>query len=106
MVLCRPSSFVRFGPAVLVTLLSSGALVAQLTPIGLSEVRGQWFINEQMGGQDRFGEALATGDFNGDGAEDLATGVPWDDEPTGGLVNVIDLFVEDCGGRRLWQNLT
>ena len=28
------------------------------------------------------------------------------DEPTGGLVNVIDLFVEHCGGRRLWQNLT
>ncbi len=64
-------------------LLLPGALAAQLTPIGLSEVRGQWFINEEPGSQDRFGEALAAGDFNGDGAEDLATGIPYDDDPSG-----------------------
>lgn len=71
--------------AVLVPLLP-GALAAQLTPIGLSEVRGQWFINEHPGAGDRFGQALAAGDFNGDGAEDLATGVPYDDEAPGGDV--------------------
>ena len=27
---------------------------------------------------DNFGAALATGDFNGDGADDLATGIPDD----------------------------
>jgi hypothetical protein len=83
-------SFPSFGciaSAALLLLLSPGALAAQLTPIGLSEVRGQWFINQEPGSQDKFGEALAAGDFNGDGAEDLATGVPYDD----------DVDCVDCG---------
>src|SRR5206468_8363160 len=28
--------------------------------------------------ENRFGEAVAAGDFNGDGYQDLATGAPWD----------------------------
>src|SRR3954451_17410064 len=35
------------------------------------------FFKPQPG--DRFGAALASGDFNGDGADDLATGIPFDD---------------------------
>ena len=41
---------------------------------------------------DNFGYALATGDFNGDGYDDLAIGVPYEDksyEPDTGAVNVI-----------------
>ncbi|MEW5871801.1 MAG: FG-GAP repeat protein [Chloroflexota bacterium] len=41
---------------------------------------------------DRFGDALASGDFNGDGFEDLAVGVPTDDVGAinnAGVVNII-----------------
>jgi hypothetical protein len=60
---------------------------AQLAPIGLSEVRSQWFDNESFDfyhpdAGDHFAAAVATGDFNGDGAGDLATGIP-DDEDLG-----------------------
>jgi hypothetical protein len=42
--------------------------------------------------QDSFGSALASGDFNGDGRDDLAIGVPLEDvigEKNAGMVNVI-----------------
>ena len=49
-------------------------------------------------GGDSFGAALASGDLNGDGPDDLAIGVPAendrDDEPGAGAVNVI----YGCGG--------
>lgn len=50
----------------------------------LSSVRAQTFENENLlfyapEPGDVFGFALATGDFNGDGADDLATGIPLDD---------------------------
>ncbi len=53
-------------------------------PTGLSSVRAQTFENENLlfyapEPGDLFGFALATGDFNGDGADDLATGIPLDD---------------------------
>lgn len=42
---------------------------------------------------DRFGEAVAVADFNCDGREDVAVGVPWDDAQSGrtndGSINVI-----------------
>ena len=42
---------------------------------------------------DWFGKALASGDFNGDGAADLAIGVPYEDLVAGadaaGMVNVL-----------------
>ena len=51
--------------------------------VGLSSVRSQYFVNEDLlfyvpETLDAFGAALATGDFNGDGADDLATGIPYD----------------------------
>jgi hypothetical protein len=60
-------------------------LPAQHAPIGLSEVRGRWFEDLTLDfygpdGLDHFAAAVATGDFNGDGAEDLATGVPDDED--------------------------
>ncbi len=51
--------------------------------VGLSSVRSQYFMNEDLlfyvpEPYDAFGAALASGDFNGDGADDLASGVPLD----------------------------
>lgn len=59
--------------------------VPEMAPAtGLSSVRAQLFENENLlfyapEPGDLFGFALATGDFNGDGADDLATGIPLDD---------------------------
>jgi hypothetical protein len=36
-------------------------------------------IDDEADGGDQFGQTLATGDFDGDGADDLAIGVPWED---------------------------
>jgi hypothetical protein len=79
------------------SLLSAGPpMAAQVTSIGLSSVRAQRFGNEDLVGfdpltGDRFAWALAVGDFNGDGADDLATGIPFDDGITG-------IELADCGG--------
>jgi hypothetical protein len=65
----------------LLVLLHPGALAAQLGPIGLTTEGAQWLVNQDPASDDDddlFGSALATGDFNGDGADDLATGVPYD----------------------------
>jgi hypothetical protein len=83
------------------SILVTASLAAQLTPIGLSEVRSRWFENAtaeppNLGPRtllsdspagtisigDGFSSALAAGDFNGDGAGDLAIGVPGDDDPS------------------------
>lgn len=52
----------------------------------------QWFDNEDLlfygpDPGDHFAHALATGDFNGDGADDLASGIPDDDDIGGGCMN-------------------
>ena len=59
-------------------------VAAQSMTVGLSSVRARRFDNEAIppyGPQagDQFAWALATGDFDGDGADDLATGIPFDD---------------------------
>jgi hypothetical protein len=64
--------------------LAGGAAFAQYSPVGLSSVRSQRFENEDLlffvpEEGDLFAWAVAAGDFNGDGADDLATGIPNDD---------------------------
>src|SRR5688572_10869944 len=67
-----------------VALLASSAR-AQVPAVGLSTVGAQRFGNENLLGfytpqaGDQFAWSLATGDFNGDGADDLASGMPDDD---------------------------
>jgi hypothetical protein len=69
---------------------------------GLAGAGGQFWHQSSTGildgaqESDRFGQALAAGDFDGDGADDLAVGVPWEDVvtfsgsfPDAGVVNVI-----------------
>ena len=79
--LAAVSAFLVFVSA---TALAAAA-TAQIPSVGLSSVRSQRFGNENLLGfytpqeQDQFGSWLATGDFNGDGADDLATGMYLDD---------------------------
>jgi hypothetical protein len=63
---------------------TSAAPPADAQSIGLSAVRAQRFFNEDLlffepETGDRFATALVAGDFDGDGADDLATGMPFDD---------------------------
>lgn len=62
------------------------------------------------GNNDGFGSALAIGDFDGDGTDDLAVGVPGDAPVNGGSVNVLygqSFFGLDLAGQQQWtQNST
>ncbi len=76
-------------------LALGSASLAQLANVGLSPVRAQKFGNEVLpdfapASLDDFAYALAAGDFNGDGAEDLATGLPGDD-------GRVDFTISGCG---------
>jgi hypothetical protein len=42
-------------------------------------------IGDQVEGQDKFGGALAAGDFNGDGFDDLGIGIPGENENSGAV---------------------
>ncbi len=88
----------RFGPAAVVAAsLAIPVTAAAQNQVGLSTVRSQRFGNENLLGFftpqafDVFAWALATGDFNGDGADDLATGIPLDNGIAGSEI-------DDCGG--------
>ena len=63
---------------------SAAAEAAPTQFTGLSSLRAKIAFEEVQQGffpaaDDRFGQAVATGDFNADGADDLATGIPGDD---------------------------
>lgn len=69
--------------AVIATLIAAGLgsrVAAQPTSVGLSPVRALYFGKDANSSpvqeREHFAAALATGDFNGDGADDLAIGVP------------------------------
>jgi hypothetical protein len=73
---------------VLACLFVGVPLAAQIPTMGLSSVGGQAFGNEdlffyQPEPGESFGGAVATGDFNGDSIDDLATGIPSDHGFTG-----------------------
>jgi len=58
----------------------------------LTSRRAQHFVEDDIGlysplSQDWFANAIASGDFDGDGAEDLATGVWFDDNASGNYAN-------------------
>jgi hypothetical protein len=66
---------------------------------------GQQIVRQGAGGiegttesGDRFGAALAAGDFDGDGASDLAAGVPGEDLPGGTDAGAVALLFGDASG--------
>jgi hypothetical protein len=74
----------RGGLASLACALVASAAFGQLADVGLSTVRAQRFGRPEMTdpnttGGDRFASSFAIGDFDGDGADDLATGAPESD---------------------------
>lgn len=76
-------------------LFSATAAPGQTADIGLSAVRAQKFGNETLAdfapaSFDTLAYSLASGDFNGDGADDLATGIPSDD-------GRVDFTISSCG---------
>lgn len=90
-----PHGPVRTLAASLLALLVACPLAAQFGAIGLSAVGAQRFDNEDLlffepQGSDHFARVLATGDFNGDGADDLATGMPHDN-------GIVGFEIGDCG---------
>ena len=70
--------------AVLVSAASTPPAAAQLSAVGSAlYTEGDLFLLGPAN-DDEFGSVFATGDFDGDGADDLATGIPLD-ENLGGL---------------------
>ena len=83
---------------------------AQIAGVGLSSVRGQRFDNEDLlffvpEEGDRFATSLAAGDFNGDGVEDLATGVPYDDGLVGSGLTDTGMVIARCGARMAFSRV-
>ena len=81
-----PSRSSRYLPLLLSLLLSfaTAPYASAGGFLGLSSVRSTSFVNEDLlffdpQAGDRFAWSLAVGDFNGDNADDLATGLPFDD---------------------------
>ncbi len=71
--------------------------------VGLSSVRAQSFENEDLlffvpEVADRFGWSFASGDFNGDGYADLATGMPYDNGLAGGGLDDTGAVIVRWGG--------
>jgi FG-GAP repeat protein len=87
--------------------------------IGLNSARSQAWTQNSAGipdtaeASDNFGRALAVGDFSGDGAADLAIGVPFEDVGTIGSAGAVNVIYGTAGNgltatkSQLWsQNST
>ena len=66
---------------------------------GLTTTGGQLFtqVGGAVEGGDVFGSALATGDFNSDGAADLAVGAPFEDVGTAELAGAVSVLYSSGG---------
>ena len=95
----RPRS-VRLSPALaaLLLLALAGLPVGAAPGVGVSTVRARYLSYQPIAewtpdAGEGFGSAVASGDFNGDGADDLAVGVPHDDGLNGATISSGIAFV-------------
>jgi len=101
-VIRHPAVLRRLRGAALQAILTAALLppaLAAAGSVGLSSVRGATIANfvladNPVESTDRFGFSFAAGDFNGDGASDLATGVPYDDLGLGQTTPRGSVFVQ------------
>jgi hypothetical protein len=79
----------------LVSVAGAGAQQSAggLSPLGAQSIANQSVTSFPPQMNDHFGWSLATGDFNGDGRDELATGIPDDDGPTTALVTDGGAFI-------------
>jgi hypothetical protein len=91
--------------AVNVIFGSGGGLTATGNQLWHQDVDG---IDGTAESGDRFGSALASGDLDGDGTDDLAVGVPREDLPNAGDAGIAHVLYGDSSGltatgSQLWQ---
>ena len=70
-----------------------GSPASGLTTAGLTSLT-QAFTGDPVEVNDRFGAALASGNFNGLGGDDLAVGVPFEDRGTVGDEGMVHVFLD------------
>jgi len=68
------------------------------TELAVPYHQGTTNLEDDLEDNDAFGEVLATGDFDGDGYDDLAVGVPWENVSSANNAGVVHVLYGSAGG--------
>jgi hypothetical protein len=83
----------------LVLTLDAGRVVILYgSPGGLTSEGNQGFTLEDYTNNDRYAYALVAGDFNGDGFDELAVGIPYEDWYALGNIGAVEILYGASGG--------
>jgi hypothetical protein len=78
------------------------------SPDGLTSEGSQGFNFQNCTANDRFAYSLAAGDFDGDGFDELAVGIPYEDLYTWGGIGAVEILYGGSGGlhrRSEWDDV-
>ena len=93
----------------LVLTLDAGRVVILYgSPGGLTSEGNQGFCLQDYTANDRYAHALAAGDFNGDGFDELAVGIPYEDWYALGDIGAVEILYGASGGlyrRSRWDDV-